>query len=164
MFTTEEGSTPPVHVDANATRWIRQRRVCYEVSPLREIDHGGAVHVGFELTLFAEAGHDDPGSPELHATHERLKEIVAAVLPHDVRPTAYAFEPFDAAWHLRPQTNWRPEVQLVVRIIHREGYLRPADACESRCVREIQDGLRRAGIPEKGWLAGERLPTGSAAG
>lgn len=150
-------------MDANLARWIEERRVCYEVSPLREMDHGRALQVGYELTLFADAGHDDPGSAALHALHERLQEVVTAVLPPDVRPTSYVFEPFDGSWHLRPQTRWHPEVELQVRLVHREGYLRPSDACESRCLREIQDGLRRAGVREKAWPALPEVAGGATA-
>lgn len=135
--------------DEHVDRWIRERRVCYEVLPLVESDHGAAIQVGYEITLFADAGHDAPGGTELQAVHQRLKEIMSAVLPHDSRPTAYVFEPFDGSLHCRPQTGWRPEVQLVVRIVHRDGYLRLTDASVSSCVREIQERLRQAAIPEK---------------
>ena len=54
-------------MDPDLERWIRDRRVCCEMSPLREFDHGGAVQVGYELTLFAEAGHDPPRLDERRA-------------------------------------------------------------------------------------------------
>jgi hypothetical protein len=154
---SDADATLEVDMDTTLARWIEERRVCYEISALREMDHGGAVQVGYELTLFADAGHDDPGSAALYAVYERLKQVVTAVLPQDVRPTSYVVDPSDGSWHLRPQTRWHPEVELRVRIVHREGYLRPSDACESRCVHEIQDALRRAGLREKSWPA---LPPG----
>jgi hypothetical protein len=38
---------------------------------------------------------------------------------------------------------------VAIRLVHREGYERPVDACEERCLKEIQARLRELGIPER---------------
>ena len=136
---------------AELGRWIREHQVCYETMPLREVDHGGTVHVGYELSLFAGAGASSPGDAASQAAYEHLKEIASEVFPREGRPSQYEVGTFDASWRLRAETRWRPEVQLVVRIIHRAGYLGPADECELRCLHEIQQGLRRLGVAENLW-------------
>jgi hypothetical protein len=37
-------------MNAELGRWICEHQVCYETTPLGEVNHGGAVHVGYELT------------------------------------------------------------------------------------------------------------------
>lgn len=135
-------------------RWIRDHKICWELSPLVEMPDHQKVQVGYELRLFARhtAGvKADPGCHECVDLFEKLRAIAMSVLPREVRPTTYDVESFDASWHLRPETQWTPEVQLVLRIVHRGGYFRPADPCESRCAKEIQDRLRELGAQEKVW-------------
>lgn len=52
---------------------------------------------------------------------------------------------------MRAESAWKPEVQLTVHIVHREGYLSPLDECEKRCAEEIQTALRGLGVQPKSW-------------
>lgn len=57
-------------------------------------------------------------------------------------------EPFG----LRSTTRIVPaadEVTITIRLIHREGYDRPIDVCEERCLKEIRARLRDLGIHER---------------
>ena len=40
------------------------------------------------------------------------------------------------------------EIAIAIRLIHREGYERPIDACEELCLKEIRLRLRALGIAE----------------
>lgn len=143
--------------------WVRQHRVTWELGAWQELVEHQPTTVGFELRLFGQ--HDphvqaSPGCPECISLHERLRAVAEAALPREHRPTRYEIEPFEAAFRLRPESEWKPEVQLTVRIVHREGYLRPLDECEKRCAEEIQLALRGLGVQPRTW-SDSRKGTGS---
>jgi hypothetical protein len=134
--------------------WVRLHHVTWELGPWQELVEHAPATVGFELRLFGRHGpdvHARPGCAECGALHGKLRAIALAALPKEHRPTKYEIEPFDASFHLRPQSYWTPEVQLTLRIVHREGYLRPVDECEERCAKEIQQALRALGVQPKTW-------------
>jgi hypothetical protein len=117
------------------------------------VDHKPAS-VGFELRLFARHPpheHPTPGCGLCLGLYQRLRQVAQAAFPRDRRPTQYEIDPFDASFHLRPEAEWSPEVQLTVHIIHREGYLRPVDDCERRCAEEIRTNLGRLGVQARTW-------------
>jgi len=135
--------------------WIQRHRVTWEVGPLQEVIDHVSTSVGFELRLFgrhAPDTHPSPGCPDCQELHARLRAIAEAALPTEARPTIHEIEPFDASFHLRPESEWAPEVQLIVRSVHRQGYLSPVDGCERRCLKETQDALRALGAQPRSWV------------
>jgi len=143
-----------MELDTTLGDWVREHRVTWELSPWQElVDHRPAA-VGFELRLFARhAPHAGatPGCEKCAALHHKLCALAIAAFPKEHRPTTYEVQPFDASFHLRPESEWAPEVQLTVHIVHRDGYLRPLDECEKRCAEEIQGALRGLGVQPKSW-------------
>jgi len=140
--------------DGTLRTWIRDHRVCWELEPLIEWSRHRRLHVGYQLLLFARnAGglRDDPGGGECEGLHEGLRAIALRVLPKEQGATRTEIEPFDAAFHLRPESTWVPEIQLTIRILHREGYLRPADQAEKGLAEEIQKGLAALGAQPRSW-------------
>ncbi len=139
--------------------WIREHRVTWELSPWQElVDHRPAT-VAFELRLFGRHGPHSramPGCKQCVSLHEKLRAIALAAFPKEHRPTKYEVKPFDASFHMRAESEWEPEVQLTVHIVHREGYLRPLDECEKRCAQEIQKALRGMGVQAKSWSDSRR--------
>lgn len=136
--------------------WVRQHHVTSELGPWKELVEHRPVTVGFELRLFGQhSPHSgaSPGCGECVALYRKLRAIAFAAFPREHRPTKYEVAPFDAALHLRPESQWTPEVQLAVRLVHREGYLGPLDECEKRCAGEIQEALRGLGVQPKTWSA-----------
>jgi hypothetical protein len=139
---------------ATLKEWVGQHRVTWELGPWQELVEHRPTTVGFELRLFgqhAPQAHPLPGCQECVSLHGKLRAIAAAAFPEERRPTEYEVEPFDASFHLRPESEWTPEVQLTVHIVHRHGYLRPVDECEKRCAEEIQKALRALGVQPKSW-------------
>jgi hypothetical protein len=102
---------------APLTNWVRQHKVTWEIGPWQEmVDHHATV-VGFELRLFGRHGPHArvmAGCPECVDLHGKLRTIAVAAFPTEQRPTQYEVEPFDASFHLRPESHWEPEVQLTV--------------------------------------------------
>jgi hypothetical protein len=140
-------------MDADALKaWIRDHHVCWELSPHVEQREHERVVVGYELTLLArypETFKEGPGSTTREQIYEGLREVVAATLPEGESGSRFDFEPFDASVHLRPETQFAPEVELKVDILHAEGTFAPADAGEQRLAARIQDGLKRLGVRSK---------------
>jgi len=142
--------------------WVRQHHVTWELGPWQELVEHRPATVGFELRLFGQhAPHSgaSPGCDECAALHRKLRAIAFAAFPKEHRPTRYEVTPFDASFHLRPESAWTPEVQLAVRLVHREGYLAPLDECEKRCAGEIQEALRGLGVQPKTWSASRAATT-----
>lgn len=118
--------------------------------------HGGErVPVGFELNLFGRlqerATLGPRGFSECIALHQKLKEIALSALPKEVRPSRSEIDSYRASMYFRPQSGSMPEVQLTVRVLHRERYFDPIDDCEIRCAGEIQDSLRALGAQPNAW-------------
>jgi len=129
-------------VDAPIDEWISTHHVCWEIVPTRARNEGG--HPGFELTLLALCGGGriiDPGRSECHVAHERLAEIVSRVVPPG-QPSHV--EAFDAAVHLRPESAFAPEVELVAELF-------PEPTAAARVRSEIETALGRLGVRAKVW-------------
>jgi hypothetical protein len=134
--------------------WIRDHRVCWEIGPLTEHDGHASRPVGLELRLFASHAADAdaaPGCAVCVELHQTLRAVALLALPEEPRPSRYEFEPFDSSFHMRPESGWRPEVQLVLRIVHGHDFFAPVDECERRCAAEIQDRLRCFGVQPRAW-------------
>ena len=143
-----------METEATLQEWVRQHRVTWELGAWQESVEHRVTTVGFELRLFGRHEphvHASPGCSECVPVFERLRAIALASFPKEHRPTKYEVEPFHAALHLRPESEWKPEVQLTVHIVHREDYLRPLDECEKRCAEEIQKALRGLGVQPRSW-------------
>ena len=143
-----------MEADATLKEWVQQHHVTWELGPWQELVEHRVTTVGFELRLFGQHephAHPSPGCAECVTVHGRLRAIALTAFPKEHRPTTYEVDPFDASFHLRPESGWKPEVQLTVHIVHRDGYLRPLDECEKRCADEIQKALRDLGVQPKSW-------------
>jgi hypothetical protein len=143
--------------------WIREHRVCWELSPRVEFDQHRRVQVGFDLTLLArhpEALGDGPGCETCRRHYETLREIALAVVPKDAGPTRCELAPFDASVHLRPETHWTPEIELNMAILHRAGTFSGVDEDERRCAAVIQKELRGLGAQPRTWSSVEDLGKG----
>ena len=143
-----------METEATLQEWVRQHRVTWELGAWQESVEHRVTTVGFELRLFGRHEphvHASPGCSECVLVFERLRAIALAAFPKEHRPTKYEVEPFHAALHLRPESEWKPEVQLTLHIVHREDYLRPLDECEKRCAEEIQKALRGLGVQPRSW-------------
>lgn len=143
-----------METEATIKEWVLKHRVTWEIGAWQELAEHQVMTVGFELRLFGQHEphvHASAGCDNCAPVFERLRSIALAAFPKEHRPTTYEMAPSDRSLHHRPESGWTPEVQLTVHIVHREGYLRPIDACERRCAEEIQSSLRALGVPPKAW-------------
>ena len=142
--------TEPRPREETLREWVRANEVCWEIAPHYEVHEHVRLPVGFDLTLFARrpaACTSDPGCAACAEAHEVLREIALAVLPRDVH---CEIEPFDAAFHLRPENRWEPELDLVVEVLH-EGTFETADAGERDRAKAVTDALVQLGAQPRVW-------------
>jgi hypothetical protein len=125
--------------------WVREHEVCGEVSPHFEVHEGRKLHVGYRLTLWARGCPRcgmDPGCECVPALHEGLERIAAQVLPAEAQAR---IEPFEVAFHLRPETSWAPEVELDAEVLRGETF-EPPDEVERRYPARMRARLKSLGI------------------
>lgn len=134
--------------------WVRQHQVTWEVSAEREMVDGGSLQVvGYEVRLYGlvptEGG--SPGGEDCVATFDRLHAIAVASVPQDGGHTRCEVERFDSSLHMRPDSEWRPEIELTIRLTHRRAYSTPPDASDKRVANAIEERLRRLGAQPGRW-------------
>ena len=137
---------------ASLRELAKRRHVHYDVSPEVAYRGGVRVTVGFDLRIWAvhdKGAHALPGCPKCLALASELSTLVRAVLPEAGRPTIAQVEPLEPALADSAAVPGADEIEVVVRLIHRNGYDTPVDACEERCLREIRQRLRDLGVPER---------------
>lgn len=134
---------------------VRTYRVVYEITTAERIVDGEKRAIGFDVILCGthrdSAAHVLPGCSRCEEVYQVLKTIAQAIVPGPGRASRYSIRGFDRAFHQTPQRNLRKDIELVIEIRHREGYLKPVDACERRCLDEIKDNLRTLSVPFKRW-------------
>ncbi len=154
MRAAVDGTREPATSDRSLTDWVREHRVAWDMTPRFERHGDRLIHVGYDLTLFAQPSREafpDPGGAESREIHEGLRRLADRVLPRDVAPVACAIDPFDASFRFRRESEWRPEVQLTVEILHAADVFGPADEVERRCGRRIEKALAGLGVQPHRW-------------
>lgn len=139
---------------SDLAEWIREHKVCWESLPHYEKGSDGKIQVGFEVYIYAQHPSSikaNPGCVKCVEVFKKLEHIARMVLPTEHRSARYEIQQFDASFHIRPEMKLKPEIQLAIFIIHREGYFDPVDDCERKCASEIQKHLKDLGIPRKVW-------------
>ena len=144
--------------DIQTLKELAQRyRVRWEVWPAYTMLNGRRLQIGFELELSGthEPGveHATPGCEHCRRVFLGLIEIADWILPREKRPSRYDLEPYQRAIHYSQKRGNRPDVSLNIKILHREDGLRAVDACEERCLEEMQRRLRELGASEGRWIA-----------
>lgn len=136
---------------------VARYRVCWEVWPECIWTDNHRRQIGFQLELYGthEAmtkAHPLPGCPACQRLYAALHAIAEWILPQEKRPTAHEIGPYDQALRYSPTRRNRPDVTLRIRIVHRHGFEAPVDACEVRCLTEMQERLRELGAQERQWV------------
>lgn len=159
MITTEQ--------DPSVVKDLVQRfQVCWEAWPEYFVVGHEKRQIGFGLELYGTHDdgkvHTEPGCPECQHVFAALHVIAGWIVPKEIRPSTYALEPYRQSLSYSPARGNRPDVTLTIKIIHREGYERPVDACELRCLHEMEERLRHLGAPERQWRQGPHAASGIA--
>jgi hypothetical protein len=140
---------------------VLQHKVCWEVGPEYHINKKSErIQIGFELDLIGTHYHPIktplPGCDECVKVYEDLKRIAQWIMPKEERDSRYEIRIFDSSIKYAPKRKLRKDITLTIKILHREGFDRPLDACEVECVKEMQKKLKELGVPEGYWREMER--------
>lgn len=135
---------------------VKDHKVCWEVWPLRHVDPDtGLRTIGYQLELMGthhEPEHPpNPGCEECSKVYAALRTIARTILPKEERDSTYQVRLFDHAMRFSPRRGFRKDVQLVLTIQHRTDYTEPIDACETQCLREMEQNLKRLGARKHTW-------------
>lgn len=135
---------------------VRQHKLCWEVWSEYHIDRkGNKIQIGFELELMGthfQPGHPPvPGCDECVSVYDNLKRIARWIIPKEERDSCYESGIFDASIHYPKRRKFRGEISLPIKILHREGFDRPTDACEVRCLNEMEEKLKSLGAQKGEW-------------
>ncbi len=134
---------------------VERFQVCWEVWPEYAMVGHEKRQIGFALDLYGThedgAEHTEPGCPECQRVFAALHVLAGWVVPKEIRASYYPLEPYRQTISYSPARRNRPDITLTIKVIHREGYERPVDACEVRCLHEMEEELRNLGAPERQW-------------
>jgi hypothetical protein len=133
-------------------------RVSADIFPHYEVHGHARLYTGFDLTLLAlRSPHctGDPGCAECERVHALLEEIALAVLPAGWH---HLTEPFEAAFHYRRETRWRPEIEVVVEMLPYDPTSGTVDEAARSEIAGIRRRLHDLGVGEEA-----RPPLGNAA-
>jgi hypothetical protein len=135
---------------------VMQHKVCWEVWPEYHIDRDGKkVQIGFELELLGTHYHPEqspvPGCAECVKVYEDLQQLAQWVIPQEQRDSRYKTGIFDASIHYSPRRQFRKDIILAIKILHREGFDRPTDDCEVECLNEMEKKLKELEAQKINW-------------
>jgi hypothetical protein len=134
---------------------VQRHQVCFDVlNEYTYIDHV-RQQIGFCLELIGThregVEHPEPGCEHCRDVYHALERIASWITPKEVRQSEYKIEPFDSAIRYEPAHKNRPEVLLRIRILHRDEWSAPVDACEVQCLSEMKASLTRIGAQSGSW-------------
>lgn len=149
------------HQDAQELEALRRigagRQVCWDV--FREkvgFVKRGVKTVGYELVLTGIHSLGEhpprPGCDLCKEVYEDLKRIALWILPKEHRPSVYEIEPYRAVIRSTGKRKLRSEVSLSIKILHRHHFDAPIDACETRCLVEMEKRLKDIWACEGPWV------------
>jgi hypothetical protein len=159
MFNNAEkhmGSTPAANEIAILRNLTARHRVCWEVWPEYLMLGSQKRQVGFDLELSGTHApgveHPMPGCRHCREVFTALLAIAEWILPREKRPTEYEVRPYETKLHYSQSRNNRADVSLAIKLLHRQEAFDPVDACEERCLREIQEKLKELGACKRSWV------------
>jgi hypothetical protein len=134
---------------------VRRHKVCWEVFPERALVKPGIRSIGFALELYGthEPGteHVDPGCENCRKVQSDLREIADWILPKEERPSMYQVEIETQSLTYSRERGDRPDVRVTIHIVHRHDWEQPVDACEVRCLKEMEQELGELGACAGAW-------------
>ena len=144
---------------------VRRFRVCWEVYPLRILAKEGIRKIGFDLELFGtpECGieHVMPGCEHCQRVEVGLLDIADWIMRRGTADSTHIVSPDGASLSYAPVRANRPDVVVRVFIGHRHQWDQPADECDERCLKDIQQALAELGACTGSWSeARDASPTG----
>lgn len=135
--------------------WAGAHKACWEVQPLVELHDGRRMQVGFEFNIFAQFPRAattpearQAAFPELIA---KLQELAHGVFPAEAAVARFEVQPIETAVRLRSESEFEPEVQLTVRVFHRQEYFQAVGEGDRKRLAPLEQRLKALGLKAKAW-------------
>ena len=132
--------------------WVVRHKVCWELSPLREMIKGEGMQLtGLELVLLAQiplTGDARRNEAEAVESYRGAEWIAEHVMPPDCDGLHCQIEGFDHSSHLRPETQFAPEIEARIRIAAAPG---SDPGLVKRVTELIQQRLHDLGVQNRVW-------------
>jgi len=132
---------------------VRRFDVCWKVWPEPAYAGGEKRQIGYELNLAAthESGveHPEPGCEHCQHVFAALRDIAEWILPPATRDSQYDIGPYDQSIRYSPAHRNRPDITLIIQIVHRRGFEQPVEECQNRCLEEMEQRLRELGASRR---------------
>jgi hypothetical protein len=141
-------------VTVGLSELVKRYLVCWEVWPEHLFVNRQQRQVGFELELCGthnSQGHQGGPCSGCRQVFKALYAIVEYILPPEGRASMYEIGPYTQALLYSAVRGNRPDVTLSMKVLHRQGFDQPVDACEERCLEEMKAKLKQLGACERHW-------------
>jgi uncharacterized protein YecE (DUF72 family) len=144
-----------VTAEAEWQEWAGVHKACWEVQPLIELHEGRRMQVGFEFNIFAQFPRSvttpetrTAAFPQLIA---KLQELAQRVFPAEAAVARFEVQPIETAVRLRSESEFEPEVQLTVRVFHRQEYFQAVSDGDRKRLAPLEERLKALGLKAKAW-------------
>jgi hypothetical protein len=130
----------------------RKLHAHYDIAPEIEVVGAARWKVGFNVRLWGvhpKGARALPGCARSRALERELRRIAHSVIPREERPIRFEVEPVRRALYDSRVVPGADEIALSIRLVHRDGTLRPVDSNQERCLKELVARFRALGIPER---------------
>jgi len=138
--------------EAEWASWAREHRAAFQTVPLIEaVGRGERVQVGFALTLYVAAPLESaPGPQRMEAVAklwDELKALAEDVAPEERRVARVQIEQA-ARVVLRPENEFKPEVQLTFNLFPRGGSLAAVTDADREGMSRLEKRLLAFGVKQ----------------
>lgn len=142
---------------------VQRYRVCWEVYPERAPVGKEIRNIGYSLELYGThepgTGLVSPGCIHCRGIQSALNEIAKWILPREQRASWYEVTIDRRSFTHSRQRAERPDIRATIRILHRSKWDQPVDACEMRCLSEMEHALRELGACPGAWRPSQHEPS-----
>jgi hypothetical protein len=138
--------------EAEWANWAREHRAAFQTVPLIEAVRGAErVQVGFSLTLYVAAPMESAaGAQRAEAVGklwDELKLLAEDVAPEEQRTARVQLEQA-ARVVLRPENEFKPEVQLTFNLFPRGGSMAAVTAEDRERMNQVEKRLLALGVKQ----------------
>jgi len=142
---------------------VQRFKVCWEVHPEDAVIYTGNQankneelrEIGFSFELYGtyEAETDDvsPGSIQFEKIVSALAEIAHCILPRERTACSFEVEIDSQDVRYSGVRGDRPDVRVVIHILHRHSWDNPIDPFEECCVQDMEKTLQTLGASKGAW-------------
>lgn len=130
----------------------RRHHVHYDVDPLVVISERGRQRVGYQVRLwgvYPKGAHPLPGYHAHVGLADDLARIADTVVPEKKAEARAVVGPALPGLYDSRVVPGADEIALPIRLLSAGAYLEPAGPEADRSLKEIREGLKALGIPER---------------